>query len=430
MRSTLLFQAILCASLWASPCVLAQELPSLESAAEKLQAATVTLRVSPPAGAENQEPAKISVFSAVSLGDGLLVTPLFENERSQVRVTLPGGGQALAEPLVLDEHSGLALLQMDQKTAPGVTLAEKSPRAGSWVVSAAGWGDEDALVSVGVVSGVDRSLPGASYPPLLQLDLRTASTSSGAGLVNVQGELLGLIVATGEPSNQRGWTYAIPAEQIRRVVRAFRSRPAEQDGVMVIQRRRPVVGMMLTGRAEGVHIDRLTDGGPAASAGLQIGDEILAVEGVQVRSVYQAVRPLLFKQPGDTIDYLVQQEAGQKTITVALGGGVVIQGAPRVKLSGYFQPKILVEGRPLRAGHLAEVGAEPNPPAAVPPDENSSDSQKIAILQKALDGYRSAIVHMQGQLIRQQQDREKTQALIEKLEGEIESLRKKLPPSN
>jgi len=415
-----LFVAILCCSLAATTHA---QGPSLEHAAAQLQAATVTLRVTPPKAEEGDTP-QVSVFSAVSLGKGLMITPLFENENVRVRVTLPNGGQAEALPLVLDEHAGIALLTMNDKTLPAISLAEAAPKAGAWAISAAAWGGEEPVVSVGVVSGAERTLAGTSYPALLQLDLRTAATSSGAGVVNSQGELLGLIVAASAPANQRGWTYAIPISQIRRVLRAAQDRPAGAEGVMVIQRRKPFVGMVMTGSDKGVHIDRIHPGGPAERAGLEVGDEILAVDNLQIRSVYQAVRPILFKQPGDQIDLLVQQRTGQKTVKVTLGGGVVVAGAPKIKLSGLHQPKIQVAGPPTRPGHLAEVGADEQPEE--PESSEVTEAAKIALLEKALDRYRSAIVIMQAQVNRQQQERANAKVLVEKLEAEISTLRNQI----
>ena len=65
----------------------------------------------------DEEPAlpQVTVFSGVSLGDGLLVTPIFVVKDARVRVTIPGGEQAKAKPLVIDQFCGLALLEMDRR---------------------------------------------------------------------------------------------------------------------------------------------------------------------------------------------------------------------------------------------------------------------------------------------------------------------------
>jgi len=423
----------------------AAELVSLEAASEKLQSSTVTLRVTPkPAEAEGDNSAedakpKVSVFSAVCLGDGKLVTPLFEGADAQIRVTLPGGPQATAKPIVFDEHSGLALLQMTNRTMAGIDLSKDSPRVGSWAVSAAAWGAEPAVVSAGIISGVDRSLPGANYPSLLQLDLRIADTSSGAGVANSEGELLGVIVATEAALNKKGFTYAIPVAQIKRLLKAHAAKPPLEDGVLIIQKRRAIVGMKLTGGLDAVVIERITAGGPAEKAGLKKGDEVVAVDGVNIRSVYQAIRPIMYKQPGDDLTFVVQQKDGLRSITVRLGGGVVVPSAPKIQLSNYEQPRISIGGpaRLTPLEHVAEVGVG----SAARPAEVSGDTHgraasnqtastqtaaKMALLEKALDGYRNAIVVMRGDLTKQKQQKAELESELKKMQEEISHLREQL----
>jgi serine protease Do len=282
----------------------------------------------------------VAVFSGVSLGKGLAVAPLGAASAGRIRITLAGGEQTEAKARVLDEYSGLALLELDKKTSPGLELAEGLPEVGSWVLSAAAWGVERPVVSLGIISGIDRTLRGASFPPLLQADLRTAETSSGAGLVDQDGRLLGVVVAADSLDERRGWTYAVPASHIRRLLRA-RAENADDKSIVVLQRRRPSVGMVL-GQAEHVVVSAREKNSPAEKAGIRVGDQIISADGVAIRSAYQAVQPVLVRQPGDTLTYVVEQKDGRKTIEVVLGGGVAMPHAPADGL-GSLVPKIDLE---------------------------------------------------------------------------------------
>jgi S1-C subfamily serine protease len=420
--------ASLCALLLAAVGVcapLSADEPSFEQAAEKLQAATLTVRVS-RADADEDSP-QVTVFTGISLGKGIVVTPLFTPDDLRIRVTLPGGMQAEARTLVLDEHSGLALLKLDDEGVAGLELAADAPKVGSWVMSAAGWGVEKAVVSLGIVGGVDRSLPGANYPPLLQLDLRTAETSSGAAVVNQKGELLGVVVAAESAEGQRGWTYAVPVKHVQRLLRA---RPEEDKGQVLLQRRKPVVGMVLDPQEGGdVIVKQLSEDGPAAKAGIQVGDHILAADGIVIRSVYQAVRPLLFKQPGDTMTFDVAGEDGEvRTVEVVLGGGVVLPSAPSFKLANVIEPKLIVTGQTVAGGlprrpNVAEVfalGEGVNDNAPLDPEAETIESltAKIALLEKALDRYPRTIAAQRAKL-------EEAEAQIRALEAELELLKAK-----
>jgi hypothetical protein len=118
-------------------------------------------------------------------------------------------------------------------------------------------------------------------------------------------------------------------------------------------------------------------------------------------------------------------------VKVVLGGGVEVASAPLEMLSGLIQPKIEIvrEGmgyvarRP--AGTVREVfqpqlpAEEPAPPAATP-------AEKIALLEKALDRYRSVIEYQQRQLTDEQKRRTEQDALLKSLRTEIDALRLQL----
>ncbi len=409
----------------------AEQLPSFEAAAEKLQAATVTIRVT--SSKTSDEPLakrspEVSVFTGVSLGDGLIVSPLFVADKATVRVTIPGGDQARAVPLVLDEPSGLALLQLDKRDVPKLELSEQVPNVGAWVISAAGWGVEKPVVSFGMVSGIDRRLPGSTYPPLLQCNMTSTETSSGAGVVDHKGQLVGIIVATDAKEKGSGWIYAVPVNHIQRFLRvhADQKPPADavkEDGVLIIPRRRPIVGMEIGGQLDEVFVQRVTKGGPADRAGIKAGDQIVAVDGVKIRSPYQAVSPTLFKQPGDHVTFLVQQADAVRPIEVVLGGGVAVPADDGQKLSHLIQPKIMVDNIALRdsirrlGGQFGEVFGDDAKADADAPD-------KLAILEKAVEGYQTVIKIQQERLSNQQQELDESIKMIQSLQAQIDALKK------
>jgi S1-C subfamily serine protease len=416
--------------------------PSLEAAAAKLQAATVTVRVvaAEPSLANRDadqsatgDP-RVSVFSGVSLGNRLVVTTLFAAAGARIRITLAGGEQADANARVLDEYCGLALLEVAGKQLPAMEAADRLPNVGSWVVSAAAWGVDKPVVSIGIVSGVDRAIPGTNYPPLVQCDLRSADTSSGAGIVNGHGQLLGVVVAAETSDQRRGWTYAVPVQHVQRLLRAVETSRSSSPGenVVVLKRRRPVVGMILEGEPDQVVVSQVSPGGPAQRAGIQVGDQILAADGVKIRDVYQVVRPLLSKQPGDTIVYLVQQQDGLRTIEVVLGGGFVLPAAASDELASLFQPKIVVAGGG-RIGktEIRELAAHARQPDAIEGPAGQTNEEHRKLLEKALESYRRVIEFQHGQLLLRNQEQARSQQHIKSLEAEIQSLKEQLKaPSN
>jgi S1-C subfamily serine protease len=443
--------------------VFSQELPSLQQATRKLQATVVTVRVTQAMGVETrlqQQPArktaptlkkvtptttkkravtasgtsrqlkpvnaKVTVCTGICLADGLIVTSLDVTANSSIRITYPGGEQSTARPRVIDEYSGLVLLQTKSLSRTGLQLASEVPETGEWVVSAASWGAEKPVISVGIVSSTGRALAGTRYPPLLQCDLRSVQTSSGAALVNRSGDLVGVVVLTDANNNRQGWTYAVPAQHVKRLVKSLASRQ-NKDEILILKRRRPVVGMVLGGNADNIAVIRIEKDGPAARAGIQVGDRILATDGIKIRSVYQAIRPVLYKQPGDTMLFTVQNKDRVRQVQVTLGGGVALPASSVNKLSQYVQPKIDLSSRATVQPQLRphqEVSL-PGDDGEITPAPRTSD-QKIQLLEKALDRYRRVIIYQQGQLASQRQETLQTDKQLEKLQQEVDALKKQI----
>src|SRR5262245_47165349 len=276
------------------------------AAAHKLQQATVTVRIwaadTTGQGASNA----VTVCSGVCVHIGQVVTAALPASDTPVRLTLAGGQQAEARVQAIDEYSGLALLKADTTMLKPLDTVESLPTVGNELLSAAGWGLEQPVVSRGIVGGVDRQHPGANYPPLLQCDCLTTATSTGSGLVDRHGRLVGVVVAVDRDAGRHGWTYAVPVSHVQRLLRAVEGRTGY--GVVILKRRRPVVGMVLEQNGDAIVAERVTPGGPADKAGIKPGDRVVATDGVAIRSVYQAVLPTLNKQPGDTTTFRVHRD--------------------------------------------------------------------------------------------------------------------------
>jgi hypothetical protein len=277
-------------------------------------------------------------------------------------------------------------------------------------MAGAAWGVDRPIVSLGIVGATDRTLSGMLLPPLLQCDLRTVETSSGSPLANRQSEAVGIVLAVEEAKAQRGWTYAIPASHIRRLIRSVeaaeqKKSPDEKNPpVVILKRRRPIVGMVLEGNEEAVLVQRVTAGGPAEKAGMKVGDRVVAADGVMIRSAYQGVLPTLHKQPGDSIRYRVQRQQGEQEIEIILGGSLELPQLLQNDLGQLFLPRVEVgRGRDgsyftqSRPGHLREVFQPPLPAEPQPPVAPTSQ-QKIDLLIKSLDRYQAVIEHQQQEI--------------------------------
>jgi S1-C subfamily serine protease len=423
------------------------QLPSLENASRILLGATVTVRVRNPL-LDEEVPAEppvpdaanvaavaasptVTVCSGVVVAARLVVSPVFAASDSEIRITVPGGQQTMAVVRVLDEYTGLALLETDRELTTKVTWTDELPAVGGWVLSAAAWGTERPAVSVGILGACERTLAGTNYPPLLQCDLRTAETSSGAGVVDSQGRLIGIVVATDAEHGNRGWTYAVPAAHVQRLL-TVRDEERNRSGVVILKRRRPVVGMVLDGEEETVVVSRVFEDSPAQRAGIRVGDQILAADGVMIRSVYQAVRPMLYKQPGDKMLFLIDRDGKTLETSVVLGGGIELPSAPFANVRQYLRPTLDVQ-QTGEGSYAARRGPDtmrevfaPQRPAGSADDRDrpASAAEKIQLLERALERYQQAILVLQQRLQQQEQQRQQTDEQIRLLQQQIEQLRR------
>lgn len=421
LKSTIRFAALLlvgCAAVLISGRASAAELPQFEVAAQKLAAATVTVRMialpaapaadaADPLAKQPKAPSRVTVCTGVAVAPQRIVTCLRYEAGSRLRVTLSDGRQADAELKVVDHFSTLAVLELRDLEVPAVKLSAAEPASGRWVISAAGWGAAEAVQTFGMIGAVDRRIPGAELPPLLECDLRGAATAAGSGIANPDATLAGIVVAVQKPNEEAPRTYAVPSKHIERLLASEAA-----DKVVVLQRRRPTLGLTLVAgpQAETVVVEKVEENGPAAQAGIAKGDQVLAVDGLYIRSVYQAIGPVLAKQPGDKIRLKVLHGEKLAAVEVTLGGGVEFPN--QIALLGPDR-RLLNDPRIELARLAGKEGAAENPLAAMEAageDEQPVDprDEQIEILQRAIDRYAKLIEFYQQQL---DAEREKVKSL-------------------
>jgi S1-C subfamily serine protease len=403
--------------------------------ASKLLSTTVTVRILPTKAEAFSKPSaeapkgEVTVCSGVSVARGLVVTfdpPPADRKAPErrYRVTLPDGQQAKASSRVIDHYSGLALVAIDKPDLPALELAAEAPAVGARVLTAAAAGIERPVVSLGIVGGVDRSLAGTGLPPLVQCDVRTTEASVGAAVVDRQGKLLGVIAATTGSAEGRGWTYAVPAKHIQRLLDA-----QQVDRLIVLDRRRPTVGLTMgAGNREGlVEVERVEPGGPADRAGIRKGDVIVEADGRKIRSAYQAVDLILNRQPGDKLRLLVDQEGAQRTLDVTLGSSSepIRYSQSGANLPVRVGPQIRMRTTGPQSFEVGKAG-EPEAAGVALKAQFAKDRDELSLLRRQLEAFEKVIAGLQDELQRRERTETETRETVERLERELSVLRRQL----
>ena len=144
-------------------------------------------------------------------------------------------------------------------------------------------------VSLGIVSALDRSLPGpggALFEGLLQTDAAINPGNSGGPLVNARGEVVGINTAV-IPWAQ-GMGFAISARTATWVTSVLMAKGHVERRFLGISARSEQLSMALaeaTGQAKAIRVIQVANGSPAESAGLRPEDLILGLHGEPVGNV-------------------------------------------------------------------------------------------------------------------------------------------------
>jgi len=173
-------------------------------------------------------------------------------------------------------------------------------------------------ITTGIVSSLKRRVQlGKQYSSVfIQTDALINPGNSGGPLININGELIGINTAIARQA--QGIGFSIPIDTAKRVV---------SDLIEYGQVRRGFLGIDI-GDVSGNFVRSYGDGGilveevepasPAATAGLQVADVILKVDGVKVASVEHFLSFMQTYTPGDNLELVCLRGAEERTLNVRL----------------------------------------------------------------------------------------------------------------
>jgi S1-C subfamily serine protease len=256
--------------------------------------------------------------SGVFWRPGVIVTAEHTIRREEdLTVTLPDGATAAATLAGTDPGTDLAVLKIDAAgQIPARTTAAPTP--GTLALTIGRSEDSGVNATLGIISacsGEWRTWRGGRLDHYIRLDLTVYPGSDGGAVVNSAGETIG--IATTALSRIAG--LAIPAVTIDRVVDEILTRGRVTRGYLGVG----LQPVELPDHQKGLIVLSLEPAGPAANAGVMIGDILVKLGGKPV-------------QDTDDIQLGLEGHAvGQKVeVEVLRGGearpmGVVIGERPR-----------------------------------------------------------------------------------------------------
>src|SRR5215469_1406241 len=242
---------------------------------------------------------------------------------TSVQVTTDDGKIYGAKVVGTDSKTDLALIKVDgNNDFPFVKFAEHAPQVGDWVVAVGNPFGLGGTVTAGMLSARGRDIGGASYGDYLQIDAPINKGNSGGPAFDVNGNVVGVNTAIFSPSGGSvGIGFDIPADTAKTVVAQLKENGHVTRGWLGVQIQ-PVTAEIAESlglkKAAGAMVAEPQSGSPAAKAGIESGDVITAVNGVQVKDARDLARTIGTMAPDTSIKLDVVRNGEPTSITVTL----------------------------------------------------------------------------------------------------------------
>jgi serine protease Do len=279
----------------------------------------------PPRRGQEREPEAQSVGSGFIIGsDGLIITNAHVVDGAdEVTVKLFDKRDFKAKVLGADKRSDIALLKIEAKDLPKVTLGDPDKlRVGEWVVAIGKPFGLDSTMTAGIVSAKGRDLPQENLVPFIQTDVAINPGNSGGPLFNMKGEVVGInSLIYSRTGGYMGLAFAIPIDVAMNSVNQLKEKGRVTRGRIGVQiqavSKEDAAGFGLDG-PRGALVNGVEKDGPAAKAGVEVGDIILKVDGKDVKTSQDLPRVITVVRPGTKVTLTVWRKGANKDIAVTV----------------------------------------------------------------------------------------------------------------
>jgi S1-C subfamily serine protease len=255
---------------------------------------------------------------------------------ASLTVTLDSGTRAPARVMGIDTVLDLALLRVEASNPlPVARLGDSSVvKVGDEVVTIGNPIGLDQTMTRGIVSGLNRLLPGISDEPMIQTDAPINPGNSGGPLVDRCGAVIGINTFISEDA--QGIGFAVPVNAARAVLRELREVGRVVRPWLGIQGRAvdPKFGNLLKLPVQpGYLVEIVYDGSPADRAGVRGGnlsvviqgeeyllggDVITAIQGVAVRNHQDYIAKVRTLRPGQRVRLTLVREGQTREVTITV----------------------------------------------------------------------------------------------------------------
>ena len=268
-----------------------------------------------------------------SMGSGFIISPdgyVLTNHHvvdgaDEVTVKLSDRRELVAKVIGSDQQYDVALLKIEASNLPSIRLGDSnSLKPGQWVVAIGSPFGLDHSVTAGIVSATGRSNPAADqrYVPFIQTDVAINQGNSGGPLLNTRGEVVGINSQIFSASGgYMGISFAIPidlamsaVEQLKKTGKVSRGQLGVQVGAVSVDAAKGF-GLPDT---RGALVNDVLAGSAAEKAGLEAGDVIRSVNGVEIANSSELPPRIGIMAPGTKVKLGILRDGKPRDVTVTL----------------------------------------------------------------------------------------------------------------
>jgi Trypsin-like serine proteases, typically periplasmic, contain C-terminal PDZ domain len=254
----------------------------------------------------------------------------------EVTVTLNNKKTYTAKVIGADPSYDLAVVKVNATGLPFMLYGNSDEvKIGQWVLAIGYPLNLETTVTAGIISAKGRALGlnrdkngdrALAVESFLQTDAAVNQGNSGGGLINTNGQLIGINSAIASPTGfYSGYSYAIPVNIVRKVVNDLIKYGSVQRGFLGAQF---IDASLLSpeekekanvpSNADGIYISAVTSNGAANAAGIRKGDIIRKINNVDIESGSDMQEQLSNFKPGDKVNVTYDRNGASFTVPVTL----------------------------------------------------------------------------------------------------------------
>jgi len=261
--------------------------------------------------------------------DGIVVTNnhVVKNAHA-ITVTLSDGTELPAKLIGTDPRSDIAVLRVkSDHQLPFIALGDSAAvRPGEWVVAMGNPFGLGGTVTAGIVSALGRDIGSGPYDDYIQVDAPINQGNSGGPLFTQDGHVIGINTAILSPTGGSvGIGFAIPSAMVQKIVAELLDKGVVTRGYLGVESQKVSASMASAlhlpnahGDANGALVANVEAASPAAAAGVQPGDVIVAVNGAPIKQPRDLAVAVAAHKPGDHAKLTVLRDGETRDLSVTL----------------------------------------------------------------------------------------------------------------